>query len=143
MATACSADEALTSLELFGPNVLVSDLGMPGRDGYDLIREVRARGYSEDRLPAIALTALARPEDRRRALLAGFQLHAPKPNDAAELPRQPWVYPAVRFSPWGIPNLLRVKPSIPRQGAAESESGRLGRLQRVIRELTSGIRRRA
>ena len=64
---------------------MVSDIGMPGRDGYDLIREVRARGYSEDQLPAIALTALARPEDRQRALLAGFQLHVAKPHDAAKL----------------------------------------------------------
>jgi CheY-like chemotaxis protein len=58
---------------------------MPELDGYALIREVRARGYSYQALPAIALTALARPEDRRRALLAGYQMHMAKPIDASEL----------------------------------------------------------
>ncbi len=83
--TAVDVDAALAKLEQFDPQVLVSDIGMPERDGYDLIREVRARGYSYQRLPAIALTALARPQDRRRALLAGYQVHVSKPIDASEL----------------------------------------------------------
>ena len=58
---------------------------MPERDGYDLIREVRARGYSYRNLPAIALTALAGPQDRRKALRADYQLHLAKPLDASEL----------------------------------------------------------
>ncbi len=77
--------EALSALDAFDPHVLVSDLGMPMLDGFHLIREVRARGYSFQRLPAIALTAFARSEDRQKALLAGFQLHLVKPVDAAEL----------------------------------------------------------
>ena len=58
---------------------------MPERDGYELIREIRARGYSYQTLPAIALTALARPEDRRHALLAGYQAYAVKPIDTTDL----------------------------------------------------------
>lgn len=76
---------ALEQFERSTPQVLVSDIGMPELDGYALIREVRARGYSYQTLPAIALTALARPEDRRRALLAGYQTHMAKPIDASEL----------------------------------------------------------
>jgi CheY-like chemotaxis protein/anti-sigma regulatory factor (Ser/Thr protein kinase) len=78
-------EEALVALDRFDPHVLVSDLGMPTQDGFRLIREVRARGYSFQRLPAIALTAFARSEDRQKALRAGFQLHLVKPVDAAEL----------------------------------------------------------
>ena len=85
VATAVNVGAALDELEQFDPQVLVSDIGMPERDGYDLIREVRSRGYSYQRLPAIALTALARPQDRRRALLAGYQVHVSKPIDASEL----------------------------------------------------------
>jgi PAS domain S-box-containing protein len=83
--TATDVDTALAEVEQFQPQVLVSDIGMPGRDGYDLIREVRARGHSYQDLPAIALTALAGPHDRRRALLAGYQVHVSKPIDAGEL----------------------------------------------------------
>jgi CheY-like chemotaxis protein len=78
-------DSALAELGRFQPQVLVSDIGMPERDGYELIREVRTRGYSYQLLPAIALTALARPEDRRRALLVGYQVQVAKPIDATEL----------------------------------------------------------
>jgi PAS domain S-box-containing protein len=85
VATAVNVDAALVKLEQFDPQVLVSDIGMPERDGYDFIREVRSRGYSYQRLPAIALTALARPQDRRRALLTGYQIHMAKPIDASEL----------------------------------------------------------
>jgi CheY-like chemotaxis protein len=80
-----NVDDALADLEHFKPQILVSDLGMPDRDGYDLIREVRALGHSFQNLPAIALTALAGPQDRRRALLAGYQVHLAKPIDSTEL----------------------------------------------------------
>ena len=76
---AASVAEAIGQLQ-HKPDLLLSDLGMPDRDGYDLIREIRAReSGSGGALPAAALTAFARPEDRRRALQAGFQLHLPKP----------------------------------------------------------------
>jgi PAS domain S-box-containing protein len=83
--TAFNVKTALEQFERSTPQVLVSDIGMPELDGYALIREVRGRGYSYQVLPAIALTALARPEDRRRALLAGYQMHMAKPIDASEL----------------------------------------------------------
>lgn len=82
---ASSVDLALDALMTFQPMVLVSDLGMPGRDGFELIREVRQRGYTSQKLPAVALTAFARSEDRRRALLAGFQVHLAKPVAPHEL----------------------------------------------------------
>jgi CheY-like chemotaxis protein len=68
------------------PDVLVSDIGMPEQDGYELIAKVRGHeaGLNE-RIPAIALTAYARLEDRIRALNAGFQVHVPKPIEPAEL----------------------------------------------------------
>ncbi|MEO7033405.1 MAG: response regulator [Polyangiaceae bacterium] len=80
-----SCAEALTQLDQFLPQVLLSDIGLPGEDGYDLIRAVRARGYDAHTLPAIALTAYARREDRRLALEAGFQTHVAKPVEPAEL----------------------------------------------------------
>jgi PAS domain S-box-containing protein len=83
--TATDVGAALAELERAKPQVLVSDIGMPRQDGYDLIREVRARGYSYQNLPAIALTALAGSQDRLRALLAGYQVHVAKPIDASEL----------------------------------------------------------
>ncbi len=76
---------ALDALQEFQPQILVSDLGMPGRDGYELVRTVRELGYSADRLPAIALTAFARSQDRERVLLSGFQLHLAKPVTPHEL----------------------------------------------------------
>ena len=66
-------------------HVLVSDLGMPGEDGYSLVRRLRAEGVKARDLPAVALTAFVSPEDRRRALLAGFQVHMAKPVDPHEL----------------------------------------------------------
>jgi CheY-like chemotaxis protein len=83
--TVSSAHAALAAIEELCPDVLVSDIGMPGKDGYDLIREVRTHGYSAKNLPAVALTAFARSEDRRRAMLAGFQVHVAKPVDPDEL----------------------------------------------------------
>lgn len=77
--------QALEMLASSEPQILISDIGMPSENGYDLIRRVRERGYDFQRLPAIALTAFARSEDRRRALSAGFQLHLEKPVDPGEL----------------------------------------------------------
>lgn len=66
--------------------MLVSDIEMPGEDGYSLIRKVRARGVDDGgRTPAIALSAYGRPQDRLRALAAGFNMHIPKPVDPSEL----------------------------------------------------------
>jgi signal transduction histidine kinase/ActR/RegA family two-component response regulator len=84
--TAASVGEALQRLEDGEFDVLVSDLAMPGEDGYSLIRRLRAReGLSGRPLPAIALTAYVRVEDRRRALAAGFQMFVPKPIEPEEL----------------------------------------------------------
>ncbi len=81
-----SADEALTVLQQWTPDLLVSDLAMSDKDGYWLIRRVRELPLSQGgRVPALALTAYARAEDRARALAAGFQLHLPKPFDPADL----------------------------------------------------------
>lgn len=80
------AQEALTELDRSRPDVLLSDIEMPGGDGYALIRKIRARPAEQGgRLPAAALTAYARTEDRMQALLAGFHLHLPKPVQPAEL----------------------------------------------------------
>ncbi|WP_437632035.1 hybrid sensor histidine kinase/response regulator [Sorangium sp. So ce854] len=84
--TAGSTGEAMRVLERLRPDVLVSDIGMPGESGYTLIQQVRAAGRAEIRgIPAVALTAYARIEDRRRALAAGFQRHVPKPIDPSGL----------------------------------------------------------
>ncbi len=84
VATASSADSALEALRTFHADVLIADLSMPGRSGYDLIRAVRAT-LSAQELPAIALTDFARPEDAVRAHDAGFQMHVTHPADADEL----------------------------------------------------------
>jgi CheY-like chemotaxis protein/anti-sigma regulatory factor (Ser/Thr protein kinase) len=81
---AVSVDEALDVLRTFRPDVILSDIGMPVRDGYDLIHHVR-RVEAGRTIPAAALTALARSEDRMRALKAGFQTHVAKPVAPAEL----------------------------------------------------------
>jgi PAS domain S-box-containing protein len=84
--TASSAAEAIPQLEGWQPDVLLSDIGMPGEDGYQLIRRVRELPAERGgRTPAAALTAFARGEDRRRALRAGFQMHLAKPVDIQEL----------------------------------------------------------
>lgn len=80
-----SADEAMTALKTSRPSVIVSDVGMPGVDGYQMIRALRAGEARDSRIPALALTAFARGEDRKRALLAGFQAHLAKPFDVGEL----------------------------------------------------------
>ncbi|HLL71820.1 MAG TPA: PAS domain S-box protein [Pyrinomonadaceae bacterium] len=81
-----NAADALLELEMWRPEVLISDIEMPGEDGYTLIRKIRALTPERGgKIPAAALTAYARAEDRMRALLAGFQLHVPKPVEPAEL----------------------------------------------------------
>jgi signal transduction histidine kinase/ActR/RegA family two-component response regulator len=84
--TAVAADDALDILAEWPADVLVSDIGMPGKDGYQLMREVRARRPEQaGRVLAVALTAYARSEDRRRALSAGYHTHLAKPVDPDEL----------------------------------------------------------
>ena len=84
--TAGSVAEAMERFQAERPDVLVSDIGMPGEDGYALIRKVRALAPEQGgSTPAVALTAYARTEDRLKALMAGFQVHAVKPVDATEL----------------------------------------------------------
>ena len=81
-----SAEQALQAMASFRPEVLLSDIAMPGENGYELIRAVRALpAESGGSVPAIALTAFARSEDRQRALAAGFQRHLAKPVDQGEL----------------------------------------------------------
>ena len=81
-----SAPEALAMLQRLHPDLLVSDIGMPERDGYELMRDIRALGPENGgRTPAIALTAFARSEDRTRAMLAGYQIHVSKPIEPHEL----------------------------------------------------------
>ena len=81
-----SAGEALAALARSPLDVLVSDIGMPGEDGYALIRKVRALDVDQGGgIPAAALTAYAREEDRRRALSAGFQMHVSKPIEPIQL----------------------------------------------------------
>lgn len=84
--SATSAAEALDMLKEWKPDVLVSDIGMPVEDGYELIRKMRALEHEQgSHIPAVALTAHARTEDRLRALSAGFEMHVPKPVEPAEL----------------------------------------------------------
>jgi PAS domain S-box-containing protein len=80
-----SARAALKRLRKEPPDVLISDIGMPDEDGYALIRQVRALEPDGRKLPAVALTAYARLEDRTRVLMAGFQTHIGKPVEPVEL----------------------------------------------------------
>ncbi len=83
---AASASEALRAIEVEIPDVLISDIGMPDEDGYELIRKLRSLPDEKGgKIPAIALTAYARVEDRLRALRSGYQMHVPKPVELAEL----------------------------------------------------------
>jgi CheY-like chemotaxis protein len=77
-------EQAIEKFAEFQPDVLLSDIGMPDRDGYDLIRLIRQHPGGA-KTPAAALTALARSEDRTRALTAGFQAHVAKPVAASEI----------------------------------------------------------
>ena len=86
VSTVATVTEALENLQLNQTDLLLSDIEMPGEDGYSLIRKVReSEKYEQRGIPAIALTAHARATDRLKALSAGFQLHMPKPVEPAEL----------------------------------------------------------
>ncbi|HEX8139299.1 MAG TPA: response regulator [Pyrinomonadaceae bacterium] len=81
-----SVSEALDALQAWGPDLLISDIGLPDEDGYSLIKKVRALDEAQrGQIPAVALTAYASPEDRARALSAGFQMHLAKPLEPEEL----------------------------------------------------------
>jgi CheY-like chemotaxis protein len=84
VAAAPSVEAALATLDGFEPHVLISDVSMPGRDGYELIKAVRTTTSSEQ-LPAAALTAYTRPDDADRAHAAGFQVHLAKPVEPEQL----------------------------------------------------------
>jgi CheY-like chemotaxis protein len=84
--TAASAREGFEAFQAARPDILISDLGMPDNDGFELLSWVRALGREQGgNVPAIALTAFARSEDRLRALEAGFSAHISKPVEASEL----------------------------------------------------------
>jgi CheY-like chemotaxis protein len=86
VAEAASANSGFQQVEEFRPDVIVSDIAMPGGDGYGLIRAVRKLALDRGgRTPAIALTAHARDQDGERAFAAGFQRHASKPVDLDRL----------------------------------------------------------
>jgi CheY-like chemotaxis protein len=81
-----TAQEALEAVEQLRPHVLLCDIEMPGEDGYSLLRRIKALGPERGgNIPAAALTAYARGEDRTRALRAGFQLYVSKPVELTEL----------------------------------------------------------
>src|SRR6185503_21246347 len=83
--TAASAAEALVLVREQKPDLLISDIGLPEMDGYELIQQVRREPWPGRDIPAIALTAYARSEDRTRALRAGYQAHIAKPVEPSEL----------------------------------------------------------
>lgn len=86
VSTAGSVADALDYVRKHRPDVIVSDIGMPGEDGYALIRRLRALPTNQGgKTPAIALTAYARLEDRTKALVSGFNMHMTKPVEPAEL----------------------------------------------------------
>jgi CheY-like chemotaxis protein len=86
VAALASGYEVLNKLDESTPEVLVSDIGMPGMDGYTLIREIRARGSERGgNVPAIALSGYVAPEDREQALSSGYQIYLGKPFDANDL----------------------------------------------------------
>lgn len=81
-----SAAEALTSIRTSTPDIVVSDIAMPGVDGYQLIKKIRAMGSDDARhIPVVAITAYAKEEDRERALSSGFQSYLAKPVELSEL----------------------------------------------------------
>ena len=82
---AANAEAAMSQVRAATPDVLVSDIGMAQLDGYQLLRQLRSTGYDAEKLPAIALTAFSRTQDRADALAAGFQAHLPKPVKAEAL----------------------------------------------------------
>jgi len=83
---AVSATDALAACDEWRPDILISDIGMPGEDGYTLMKKLRARESERGgHIPAIALTAYGRREDRLRALSVGYEYHVHKPVEPAEL----------------------------------------------------------
>ncbi|HEX6045619.1 MAG TPA: response regulator [Pyrinomonadaceae bacterium] len=81
-----SAQDALSCIENELPNIILSDIGMRGENGYDLIKQIRSLPPEKGgTIPAVALTAYAGPSDRRRALVAGFHVHLAKPVEPDEL----------------------------------------------------------
>jgi PAS domain S-box-containing protein len=81
-----SADAALEALASAPPDVIISDIGMPDMDGYEMMKKIRALSAEQGgRVPSVALTAYARTEDRLQALRSGYQMHVPKPVELAEL----------------------------------------------------------
>jgi CheY-like chemotaxis protein len=86
VSTCGSVDKALRLIGEIHPDVILSDIGMPERDGYDFIKVVRSLPSNEGgATPAVALTAFARSEDRTRAMMAGFDVHVAKPVEPKEL----------------------------------------------------------
>src|SRR5262249_40929910 len=85
--SAGSVEDALRTIQWLRPDVVVSDISMPGEDGYALVRKLRVFERGRSAIPAIALTAHARPEDTEQAFVAGFAEHLAKPVDAPELVR--------------------------------------------------------
>jgi PAS domain S-box-containing protein len=82
---ASESEEAMRMVAIVHPDILVADIAMPRGNGYELIRELRLRGFGEGRLPAIAVSAFAGSDDEKRALDAGFQVHVSKPIEVDEL----------------------------------------------------------
>jgi CheY-like chemotaxis protein len=82
---ASSVAMAKKTLQSFMPDLIISDISMPGEDGYDLIRHLRAPGSPFADVPAIALTAFARDEDRHQVLDSGYQHHMAKPVETLKL----------------------------------------------------------
>jgi hypothetical protein len=80
-----SAAAALDAIAIECPDVIISDIGLPGVDGYQLLKSIRSRFADSARVPALALTAFARSEDRQLALSAGFDEHLAKPVDPDRL----------------------------------------------------------
>jgi CheY-like chemotaxis protein/two-component sensor histidine kinase len=102
--TAASTQEAMGLFESTRPDVLVSDIGMPVEDGYALIRRVRQRPAEQGgAIPAIALTAYAREEDRKKALAAGFHAHLAKPLEPSEFVRRVSQLLAAQPAPANLP----------------------------------------
>ncbi len=83
--TASNVKEALEQIKTKKPDVIVSDIGMPGEDGYTLIKKIRGISDETSKIPAVALTGFARSQDRARALISGFQNHVSKPVEIEEL----------------------------------------------------------
>jgi CheY-like chemotaxis protein len=79
---AASASDAMAAVDRFEPDVVLSDIGMPGEDGLSFMKRLRALGST---VPAVALSAYASADDSKKALLAGFQAHLAKPVDIGAL----------------------------------------------------------